>query len=192
MRIKYPSNLSPQEREKWDYNQQYLSEIAKRYTVKHTYNPILRNFYLFNSKKKTRYFNSWRVSNGQHSLILCLIEYEIQWEEAGYLRLRKSFGQTLIRKETVLDKIEELLNPMELDFPDHKAFSQKYYVLTDDEDLLKSSLDEKLKDYLVERKNLSVEFHNRACVFRHATAADIVESIRLCEIGFKLDELINH
>lgn len=50
----------------------------------------------------------------------------------GVLELPKKYGHTLIKRENLLDKIYELINPIELDFEDDKHFSRNYYVVTND------------------------------------------------------------
>jgi len=46
--------------------------------------------------------------------------------------LKQDFGRVLIRRETLADKIVELVHPVELDFADDKAFSDTFYVLVND------------------------------------------------------------
>jgi hypothetical protein len=51
----------------------------------------------------------------------------------GRLTLKKDYGHILIRPETFRDKIQEWIHPVELDFEDDKAFSNAFYVLSNDE-----------------------------------------------------------
>ncbi|HEY2580378.1 MAG TPA: hypothetical protein VGI43_01145 [Mucilaginibacter sp.] len=46
--------------------------------------------------------------------------------------LKNDFGRVMIRRETLADKIIELIHPIELDFEEDKAFSDTFYVLVDD------------------------------------------------------------
>jgi len=46
--------------------------------------------------------------------------------------LKKDFGRVLIRRETLSDKIIELVHPVELDFDEDKPFSDTFYVLVND------------------------------------------------------------
>ena len=46
--------------------------------------------------------------------------------------LKHDFGRVLIRRETLADKIIELVHPVELDFEEDKAFSDTFYVLVND------------------------------------------------------------
>lgn len=79
----------------------------------------------------------------------------------GTSLLRRDFGHVLIKHETFSDKLKELITPLELDFPEDKTFSKKFYVLAKDrtkaELAINSSfrtllLDLKLKDILIEIK----------------------------------------
>jgi len=56
--------------------------------------------------------------------------YEYQTWALAYLK--HDFGRVLIRRETLADKIIELLHPVELDFNEDKAFSDTFYVLVSD------------------------------------------------------------
>ena len=57
-----------------------------------------------------------------------VVEYQV-WALAF---TKKDFGRVLIRPETLVDKIIELVHPVELDFDEDKAFSDTYYVLVND------------------------------------------------------------
>jgi hypothetical protein len=46
--------------------------------------------------------------------------------------LKQDFGRVLIRRETLADKIVELMHPVELDFKEDKPFSDTFYVLVND------------------------------------------------------------
>ena len=66
------------------------------------------------------------------------LTYEYQtW---GIINLRKDFGHVLIKPETFIDKIHELIKSIEIDFPDDPEFSKKYFVVTNDETKARSSL----------------------------------------------------
>lgn len=66
------------------------------------------------------------------------LTYEYQtW---GIINLRKDFGHILIKPETLIDKIHELIKSIEIDFPDDPEFSKKYFVVTNDETKARSSM----------------------------------------------------
>ncbi len=55
-------------------------------------------------------------------------EYQV-W---GLTYVKQNFGRVLIRRETLTDKILELMHPLELDFKEDKAFSDTFYVVVND------------------------------------------------------------
>jgi len=48
--------------------------------------------------------------------------------------VKNDFDRVLIRRETLTDKIIELVHPVELDFEEDKPFSDTFYVLVNDRD----------------------------------------------------------
>ncbi len=56
--------------------------------------------------------------------------YEHQTWALAYLK--QDFGRVLIRRETLADKLIELVHPIELDFEEDKPFSDTFYVLVND------------------------------------------------------------
>ncbi len=56
--------------------------------------------------------------------------YEYQTCALAYLK--NNFGRILIRRETLSDKIQEIIHPLELDFKEDKAFSDTFYVIVND------------------------------------------------------------
>src|SRR4029077_7250015 len=51
-----------------------------------------------------------------------------EYQTWGFITLKKDFGHILIKPETLLDKLHEFLNPLEVDFPDDPDFNTGYYV----------------------------------------------------------------
>jgi hypothetical protein len=50
----------------------------------------------------------------------------------GLTYLKHNFGRVLIRRETLTDKILELIHPLELDVKEDKPFSNLFYVVVND------------------------------------------------------------
>jgi len=48
--------------------------------------------------------------------------------------VKHNFGRVLIRRETLADKIIEIVHPVEIDFENDKAFSDTFYVVANDFD----------------------------------------------------------
>jgi len=55
-----------------------------------------------------------------------------EFQTWAILDLKKDYGHILIKPETMLDKVHELINPIEMDFVDDPEFSRKFYVLAED------------------------------------------------------------
>jgi hypothetical protein len=100
----------------------------------------------------------------------------------GILFLKNNFGHILIKPETILDKIHELINPIELDFEDDRHFSNKFYVVTNDELKAKLQLTPlfrsiitsiRLKEFVIEIIDHQLIFGDKKCA-QSVTALEIV------------------
>jgi hypothetical protein len=99
----------------------------------------------------------------------------------GFAVLRQKYGHVLIRPETALDKIRELLHHAELHFEDDKAFSRQFYVLANEEEKARMLLGPalrgaimslRLRDFVIEViDNLMIIGDNKSV--DPATAAEI-------------------
>ena len=74
--------------------------------------------------------------------------YENQTWALAYLK--KDFGRVLIRRETLADKIIELVHPVELDFEEDKAFSDTFYVLVNDRQKALSAIDRNFRNAVMD------------------------------------------
>lgn len=85
---------------------------------------------------------------------------QLEFQVWGFAFLSKSFGHVYIRPETLTDKAIELFNPLELDFPDDKSFSKRFYVLSNDrlktELLLDKNFRTALKSTTLEKFQLEI------------------------------------
>ena len=77
----------------------------------------------------------------------------------GIAYLKRSYGHMLIRTETFLDKVREMLCHAELKFEEDAAFSSRFFVLANDETLARSVMgpafrkmisDLEIKDFVIE------------------------------------------
>lgn len=103
--------------------------------------------------------------------------------------LKHDFGRVLIRKETLADKIIELVHPVEIDFPDDKAFSDTFYVVANDfnkafanigRDFRNAVMDVRHDDFLIEIADHTLIIGDKKPIFpgRAVHLADFVT--RLC------------
>lgn len=72
--------------------------------------------------------NCGRTSTDRWSQAHDVFEYQV-W---GLAYLKQNFGRVVIRRETLADKLIELVMPVEIDFAEDKAFSDTFYVLAND------------------------------------------------------------
>ncbi|PZR24681.1 MAG: hypothetical protein DI535_21370 [Citrobacter freundii] len=118
-----------------------------------------------------------RISNDQE-LQMLIADYSIshttskgQRSEAnsyffGRMHLSKKYPQTYICKETIREKLTELFAKRETDFPEHKKFSDKFYVLTNDPSRLTALLRFAPMDELVNFPELELEIQGNDCFYR--------------------------
>jgi len=114
-----------------------------------------------------------KITIGDNSFYVCFIELilpqmgkgssiALNYQIWGSLNLKKKSPHILIRTETFLDKIHELINPIELDFPDDNKFSRKFFVLTEDKEKAEVFLNSSLRNSIIEieEKEILIEIKN--------------------------------
>ena len=85
----------------------------------------------------------------------------VDCELIGLTSINCDPGHVLIRPETFGDKLIELVNPIEIDFPEEKEFSAKYYVISDDEAQLRNNIDFKILRAINAYDDLNIEILNK-------------------------------
>jgi hypothetical protein len=60
------------------------------------------------------------------------ITHHQEYQVWGLTYLKHNFGGVLIRRETLTDKLLELIHPLEIDFKEDKPFSDTFYVVVND------------------------------------------------------------
>jgi hypothetical protein len=128
-----------------------------------------------------------RVENGPTSKYLSFIH--VDWKDAGgryganwyadfqtwgIASLARSYGHVLIRPETTLDKIRELIHHAEIDFEDDKEFSRQFYVLANEEDGARKLLGSGLRQTIAELglKDFMIEVVDRVMIVGDNKSAD--------------------
>jgi hypothetical protein len=106
--------------------------------------------------------------------------------------LKQDFGRVLIRRETLADKIVELVHPVEIDFAEDKAFSDTFYVLANDHqkaitginrNFRNAVMDIRSDDFVIEINEYSLIIGNRNTLSPEKTVhlAEFIERIaNLC------------
>jgi len=87
------------------------------------------------------------------------ITHHQEYQVWGLTYLKHNFGGVLIRRETLTDKLLELIHPLEIDFKEDKPFSNTFYVVVNDHvkatagmnrDFRNSVMDIRDNDFLIE------------------------------------------
>lgn len=73
-------------------------------------------------------------------------EYQI-WALAY---VKNDFGRVLIRRETLTDKLLELIHPLELDFKEDRPFSSTFYVVVDDHHKAQKGMDRHFRNAVMD------------------------------------------
>lgn len=74
----------------------------------------------------------------------------------GSFPLKLSFGNFYLRREKIEDKIANIFDYSDIDFDNHKKFSNKYYLVGDKEDSIRKHFSYKLLDYVSNIDNLEL------------------------------------
>lgn len=105
----------------------------------------IRDFNLFDPNDLNSFGATFRIIENSVSFYLNFIQIiyrtggrryssgiYTEYQAWGLINLRKDFGHILIKPETFLDKVYDLINHVDLDFEDDKEFSKKYLVVAND------------------------------------------------------------
>jgi hypothetical protein len=108
----------------------------------------------------------------------------------GMMELRQSYPKTYICRETIREKIAELIYRNEIDFPHSKTFSRRFYVLTEDKKRLADILQFCELDQLTLFPNMEIELDGNKCLFRNSrkpvSLDEAKEMTALAKLLFKL------
>jgi hypothetical protein len=103
----------------------------------------------------------FRLSNGAKPFYLNFpeIKYKIgggrytpgtvlEYQTWGCINLKNDYGHILIKQETFLDKVHDLINPIDINFEDDKVFSSKFLVVADDKLKAQLQLSPNFREYI--------------------------------------------
>jgi hypothetical protein len=90
------------------------------------------------------------VENQSRNLGKGSISGACEYQTWALAYLKHNFGRVLIRRETLADKIIELIHPVELDFAEDKAFSDTFYVLINDYEKAVTGINRNFRDVVMD------------------------------------------
>ena len=112
----------------------------------------------------------------------------IEFVFGGITKLNRKYGKTIIRPETLEDKIVEFFNSKEVDFASNKSFSKNYFVLTDDEINLRRTVDDHFMNAINRHKNFFIETNGEDLFVRIKQKASKETALNIAELLLELSK----
>lgn len=181
-----------------------VDELKSNYSVEEAEGPIAKMdaFHLLSNFASAREYRTFRVMRQSATTYVSFIQLQSEYSTKSgpairtymqayvFVPLSRSYGHLVIKKETLRDKLNELVQPLELDFKDDKEFSRRFYVLAKDKDkalyLLTPNLREELKKI---HPDVYIEVINEVMMIaREQGAADELLS-ELIDLGHKISAI---
>lgn len=135
----------------------YDTEIDSDFSIN------IRDFDIFNSNELNSHGAIFRITNNSRPFYLEFIEIlyrtggqryssgiHVEYQTWGIINLKSSFGHILIKPETFLDKVHDLINPVDIDFEDDKEFSKKFLVVTNDKVKAQMQMTKNFRDCIMQ------------------------------------------
>jgi hypothetical protein len=97
--------------------------------------------------------------------------------------LKQDFGRVLIRRETLTDKIAELVHPVEIDFAEDKAFSDTFYVLANDHQKAVAGINRNFRNAVMDIRsdNFVIEINEHSLIIGNRNTLSPEKSVHLAE-----------
>lgn len=97
--------------------------------------------------------------------------------------VKRNFGRMLIRRETLADKIIELVHPVELDFEEDKPFSDTFYVLVNDREKATQAIDRNFRNAVMDIRvdNFIVEVVEHSLIIGNYDPISPQKTVHLAE-----------
>lgn len=125
---------------------QAYQKLKEKFSIQPTGNIDFRlnDFEAFKNYTDVKLRGSFVIKQENNDCYILFVEVQYQTSgKEGFSRhsnfhiwsiayLKHDFGRVMIRRETLVDKVVELVHPVELDFSEDKAFSDTFYVLVND------------------------------------------------------------
>ena len=111
-----------------------------------------------------------------------------KYEVWGFITSKKDYGRVLIRRETFTDKILGLVHPVELKFEDDKAFNEKYYVVTNDDEKAALAISRNFRSVMtdINDNDIVIEIINHSLMIRSHVSLNPEDVVYLAELTLKI------
>lgn len=111
-------------------------------------------------------------------------KYQI-WASAT---LRNNFGRVIIRRKTLVDKILNVLHPVELHFNDDSSFTNSFFVVANDENKAISALTKNFRNVVskIQLDDFTLEIVNNKLIIGNNRIITPQQALYLAELTTKL------
>ena len=132
------------------------------------------------------FVQSSRPHNARHGVVSGL-----SFQTWGLAYLKKDFGRALIRRETLTDKIIELVHPVELDFDEDKAFSDTFYVLVNDRTKAISAIDRNFRNAVMDirHEDFVIEINEHTLIIGDQNPVSPERAVHLAEFVSRVSSM---
>lgn len=151
-------------------------EIFKKY---HDIN--LRDTFVIKHTDSNSYLFFIEMHSKNHGKTGITSHCEYQTWALAYLKC--DFGRVLIRRETLADKLIELVHPVELDFAEDKAFSDTFYVLVNDHAKAVSAINRNFRNAVMDIRedNFVIEIVEHTLIIGNRKPISAEKSVHMAE-----------
>ncbi len=154
-----------------------LEEIYRAITTNYDMEPAnenaieLKDFDVFSNLKEAKIGGTLVINNTNRACHLTFVKVlsmvSFYRGTVGYynyqiwasIKMKKNFGRLLIRRQTLVDEILNIVHPVEIHFHDDSPFNKNFYVVANDEEKAISGMttgfrgalmDIQMKDFIIE------------------------------------------
>ncbi|MCQ6957974.1 hypothetical protein [Mucilaginibacter aquariorum] len=126
-----------------------------------------------------------------HAPVKGRTSYYTEYQPWALAYLKRDFGRVFIRTETIIDKIREIIFPIELDFKEDKPFSDRYYVLTDDKHKAEQAITQEFRDAMmaIQETDFVVEIFEHTLIIGNRKPITPENTLYLADFVARLAEL---
>ncbi len=158
---------------------QIISNLSNDYNLSFDYEPTFdfKKFETFQHYSDIKILSSINFNNKFKILIINIEHHFIggrygnsihnENQILGVKMLEKDYGRILIREENVFDKILEVFNKTEIDFKDDKEFSNRFFVIAEEENKAKQFLNSEVRENFTsipKKENFCIEVFNNELI----------------------------
>lgn len=154
-----------------------LSIISEAFCMKKSSHKNLKNFYRFKGLEATlNYTMSSTIENRRLHVSLATYFSSVPMPRVhnsgtdqyffGFFECQHRYPRTYIHKESIKEKLVDLVLKKDVDFQNSKRFSRNFQLLTEDKKSLHDILQLQNLDELADFPDLEVELFDQALVFR--------------------------